>query len=112
MENKYSNYLFQVFKNFEEGMEFGIDYKSWNVAPKFIGLKMIPPGVHFIYISVKDAPRIGFFHNFKEHEILVRTWSKENEDFVDDVSDSVEVSIRCPITSVKFFEKNFRSWPL
>uniref|UniRef100_A0A914DPQ5 Protein AAR2 homolog n=1 Tax=Acrobeloides nanus TaxID=290746 RepID=A0A914DPQ5_9BILA len=107
---------FIVFKNFEEGMEFGIDYKSWNVAPKFIGLKMIPPGVHFIYISVKDAPRIGFFHNFKEHEILVRTWSKENEDFIDDVSDSVEIQrIRANLKNLDrnlgpYPYENYRSW--
>ena len=32
-----------------EGTEFGIDYHSWTVGPKFRGIKMIPPGVHFVY---------------------------------------------------------------
>ncbi len=32
-----------------EGTEIGIDYKSWNTGPKFKGIKMIPPGFHFIY---------------------------------------------------------------
>ena len=29
--------------------EFGIDYNSWSVGPKFKGIKMIPPGLHFVY---------------------------------------------------------------
>ena len=29
--------------------EFGIDCNSWSVGPKFKGVKMIPPGLHFIY---------------------------------------------------------------
>ena len=31
------------------GTEVGIDYKSWNTGPKFKGIKMIPPGFHFVY---------------------------------------------------------------
>ena len=29
--------------------EIGVDMNSWNTGPKFKGIKMIPPGVHFIY---------------------------------------------------------------
>ena len=29
--------------------EVGIDLNSWNTGPNFKGIKMIPPGVHFIY---------------------------------------------------------------
>ena len=32
-----------------EGSEIGIDYNSWNVGPRFKGIKMIPAGFHFIY---------------------------------------------------------------
>ena len=32
-----------------EGTEFGIDYNSWTVGPKFKGVKMIPPGFHFVF---------------------------------------------------------------
>ena len=32
-----------------ERTEFGIDYNSWVVGPKFKGVKMIPPGFHFIF---------------------------------------------------------------
>ena len=31
------------------GSEIGIDLQSWNVGEKFRGIKMIPPGMHFIY---------------------------------------------------------------
>ena len=29
--------------------EFGIDCNTWNVDYKFKGVKMIPPGIHFIF---------------------------------------------------------------
>lgn len=32
-----------------EGSEFGIDLKSFNTGEKFCGMKMIPPGFHFVY---------------------------------------------------------------
>ena len=38
-----------LFLNMPEGSEFGIDYNSWTVGPKFRGVKMIPPGIHYIY---------------------------------------------------------------
>ncbi len=38
-----------VLLDVPEKTEFGIDYNSWTVGPKFKGVKMIPPGFHFIY---------------------------------------------------------------
>ena len=32
-----------------QGTEFGIDYASWTVGPKFKGVKLIPPGVHYLH---------------------------------------------------------------
>lgn len=49
------------------GSEFGVDYKSWQTDEKFLGLKMIPPGPHFVYCSIKTAPRIG--GQFQEESI-------------------------------------------
>lgn len=40
-----------IFIDVPEGTEFGIDSNAWSVGPKFKGVKMIPPGVHFIYFS-------------------------------------------------------------
>ena len=31
------------------GTEVGIDVNSWNAGPNFKGIKMIPPGIHFVY---------------------------------------------------------------
>lgn len=38
-----------VLLDVPERTEFGIDYNCWNVGPKFKGVKMIPPGLHFVY---------------------------------------------------------------
>jgi A1 cistron-splicing factor AAR2 len=38
-----------VFLGVPQGTEFGIDMKSWNTGDKFRGVKMIPPGFHYIY---------------------------------------------------------------
>lgn len=31
------------------GTDIGIDIKSWTVGPNFKGIKMIPPGIHFVH---------------------------------------------------------------
>lgn len=75
---------FFIFLGVPEGTEFGIDMKCWNTAEKFRGVKMIPPGIHFIFYSsistTEDkAPRVGFFYNFKKGEVVVRKWDRVNE---------------------------------
>lgn len=72
------------------GTEFGIDLSSWNVGERFKGVKMIPPGIHFIYFSAVSrqgdtAPRTGFFHVFKQREIVVRHYDEKAEDLKEDV---------------------------
>lgn len=74
-----------VFLNVPSGTEFGIDMKSWNTGENFRGVKMIPPGLHYIFYSSVDsnsgdiAPRIGFFHNFKKGEFVVKKWNVDEE---------------------------------
>ena len=29
--------------------EIGIDVHSWNTGEKFMGIKMIPPGIHYVF---------------------------------------------------------------
>lgn len=67
--------------------EFGIDYQCWRTGEKFRGVKMIPPGVHFIYYSVADkygqlGMRSGFFHVFEMREAVVMRWDKQAEELV------------------------------
>ena len=50
----YAQWLFDngatlVFLDLPTGSEFGIDYNYYEVGPQFKGVKMIPPGIHFIY---------------------------------------------------------------
>lgn len=76
---------FFIFLDVPIGTEFGIDMKVWNTDKKFKGIKMIPPGIHFIHYSSVDScdetgQRSGFFHNFKNKEILVKRWDSELED--------------------------------
>ncbi|XP_078508217.1 protein AAR2 homolog [Lissotriton helveticus] len=70
-----------------EGTEFGIDYNSWQIGPKFRGVKMIPPGIHFIHYSSAShsspgasGPRSGFFLNIKQRDLLVLQWNPEIEE--------------------------------
>ncbi|XP_076249706.1 protein AAR2 homolog [Calliopsis andreniformis] len=74
-----------VILNVPSGTEFGIDLKSWNTGDNFKGVKMIPPGFHFVHYSATDkygetAPKIGFLHTFKKSEFLVRRWDIKEED--------------------------------
>ncbi|XP_020283936.1 protein AAR2 homolog [Pseudomyrmex gracilis] len=66
------------------GTDVGIDLKSWNTGDNFKGIKMIPPGVHFVHYSAVDkfgemASRVSFFHDFKKCEILVKKWDSKEE---------------------------------
>ncbi|TKR58230.1 hypothetical protein L596_029704 [Steinernema carpocapsae] len=71
-----------VMQGLPKGAEFGIDCKSFHIGNKFMGAKMIPQGVHYIYVRhSKNAPRISFFHNFHAGDIIHRMWNQETEDF-------------------------------
>lgn len=74
-----------VILDVPEGTEFGIDLKSWNVGEKFKGIKMIPPGFHYIHYSAVNefgeaAPKVGFFHVFEKAEFLVKQWDNSKEE--------------------------------
>ncbi|XP_019852377.1 PREDICTED: protein AAR2 homolog [Amphimedon queenslandica] len=86
---------FLILLEVPQGTEIGIDYNSWNVGPKFKGIKMIPPGLHMIYYSSvsKDGretgPRCSFFHFFKPKEILVRVWNPRDEELTEENVDQL-----------------------
>jgi A1 cistron-splicing factor AAR2 len=67
------------------GTEFGIDLRSFSVADRFRGMKMIPDGPHYVWSACKSpygdsAPRTGFIYHFKRGEILIREWDNEKEE--------------------------------
>lgn len=69
-----------------EGTEFGIDYSTWAVGPRFRGVKMIPPGLHFLHCSAGRAgggretgPRTGCFLSLQRREVRVLRWDPAGE---------------------------------
>lgn len=103
MDQDTANVLFEegallIFLDMPEGSEFGIDFNSWNVGPNFRGMKMIPPGIHFVYYSAvgqydkQAGPRSGFFHNFVRQEIVVKKWDVYLEDIKTDVPSADEIA--------------------
>lgn len=89
MDQTLANNLFEagaifLLLDMPQYTQFGIDYNCWRTGPNFKGVKMIPPGMHFIYYNVADKHgnlglRNGFFHNFKQGEILAKKWNIQNE---------------------------------
>ena len=103
------------------GTEFGIDMNSWNVGEKFMGIKMIPPGIHFVYyssVNIKHksvAPRTGFFYNFNRSEIVVRKWDKESEEIKDCVSSDDQERVKADMKNLDkclgvFPYKSWKKW--
>ena len=79
---------FLVLFDVPVGTEFGIDYNSWDVGPKFKGIKMIPPGFHFVFFSSvnsngQHSPRSGMFLFVQEKDLIVRMWSEKDEELSD-----------------------------
>uniref|UniRef100_A0A1A8H9Y5 Protein AAR2 homolog n=1 Tax=Nothobranchius korthausae TaxID=1143690 RepID=A0A1A8H9Y5_9TELE len=81
-----------------QGTELGIDCKSWQVGPRFRGVKMIPPGLHFLhYCSVNSpscggeiGPKTGLFLTLKPREILLANWDPKEEDLDFSASENEE----------------------
>ncbi|KAL5102046.1 hypothetical protein RYX36_006373 [Vicia faba] len=65
-----------------------IDTQMFSVGPAFKGVKMIPPGTHFVYYSssTRDgkefSPTIGFFIDVGSSEVIVRKWDQQEERLV------------------------------
>lgn len=69
-----------------EGTEFGIDYSTWTAGPRFRGVKMVPPGLHFLHCSAGRAgggretgPRTGVFLSLRRREVRVLRWDAASE---------------------------------
>ena len=82
---------FLIIRDCPPGLEFGVDYKSWTIADKFLGLKLIPPGIHYFFLSTSEAPRIGFFKVFKGNEICILRWDQQTETFSDQQASDEEI---------------------
>jgi hypothetical protein len=49
-----------VFLDLPAGSEFGIDYNCYETGAQFKGVKMIPPGIHFVYYRYVEV--VTFHH--------------------------------------------------
>ena len=54
LNQQQANALFPKFgvlfcQHVPEGTVFGIDNYVWHTGPNFMGIKLIPPGIHFVY---------------------------------------------------------------
>ncbi|KAK7321514.1 hypothetical protein VNO77_32239 [Canavalia gladiata] len=65
-----------------------IDTQIFSVGPAFKGIKMIPPGTHFVYYSSSSrdgkefSPIIGFFIHAGPSEVIVHKWNQQEERLV------------------------------
>ncbi|KAL9230076.1 hypothetical protein vseg_005468 [Gypsophila vaccaria] len=65
-----------------------IDTQVFSAGPVFKGIKMIPPGVHFVFYSASTregkefSPVIGFFIDTSPSEVVVRKWDVQEERLV------------------------------
>ncbi|KAI9479547.1 A1 cistron-splicing factor [Zychaea mexicana] len=121
MDQETANVLFEkgsclLFLNAPPNLEFGIDYNAWTIGPLFKGVKMIPPGLHFVYFSATSKEgvqgiRTGFFHYFESKEILVREWNPQTEDLRDETELDPDQVERYKI-NIRDFDRNMGPYPL
>lgn len=72
-------------------MEVGIDYRTFVATEKFLGFKMIGPGLHFLTFRYKNAPNISFFLLFEYNDVYCLKWNQQKEDLEDEFTRQVKV---------------------
>lgn len=86
---------------------FGIDTQVFSVGPAFKGIKMIPPGVHFVFYSssTRDgkefSPITGFFIDAGYSQVVVRMWDQQEERLIK-VPEEEEERYRQAVRSFEF----------
>ncbi|TKY56741.1 AAR protein [Spatholobus suberectus] len=84
-----------------------IDTQMFSVGPAFKGIKMIPPGTHFVYYSSSSrdgkefSPIIGFFTDAGSSEVIIRKWDQHEERLVK-VSEEEEERYRQAVKNLEF----------
>ncbi|KAK9266016.1 hypothetical protein L1049_010753 [Liquidambar formosana] len=85
----------------------GIDTQMFSVGPVFKGIKMVPPGPHFVYYSSSSrdgkefSPMIGFFIDTCPSEVMIRKWDQQEERLVK-LSEEEEERYRQAVKSLEF----------
>jgi len=72
-----------VVLDFPVGARFGIDLASWATGERFLGVKMLPPGVHLIHVSAASSEGFGqptsIFLTFRPGEVRTVRWDAGTE---------------------------------
>ena len=75
--------------NCPKKMQFGIDLSQWIIGEKFMGIKLIPIGIHYISFSLSEennAFKQGFFIEIEsgKNKIknIIREWSPKYQTFI------------------------------
>uniref|UniRef100_A0A672NLL8 Protein AAR2 homolog n=1 Tax=Sinocyclocheilus grahami TaxID=75366 RepID=A0A672NLL8_SINGR len=66
-----------------QGSVLGLDYKPWTLGRRFRGVKMIPPGLHFLNSNEACGdigPKTGLLLSLKPREVLVAHWNQREDD--------------------------------
>ncbi|KAJ3161433.1 a1-alpha2 repression [Geranomyces michiganensis] len=108
-----------LFLDAPANFNFGIDCYSWRTGPNFKGLKLIPPGQHFVYYSsVATAAggesagiRSGFWLDLKPRQVVVKRWNPATEDALDDAEMDAEETERYRI-NFRDFDRFLGVYPL
>uniref|UniRef100_A0A7G3ASR9 Protein AAR2 homolog n=1 Tax=Lutzomyia longipalpis TaxID=7200 RepID=A0A7G3ASR9_LUTLO len=104
--HRFQHGAFLIIAGVPPQTEFGIDCSKFAIAEKFRGVKMIPPGPHFVYCASvgpfgDTAPRVGFIHYFREREIVIREWDPATEELRTRTKGNAEMEIQ-------FIQENIR----
>ncbi|XP_051835201.1 protein AAR2 homolog [Antechinus flavipes] len=101
-----------------EGTEFGIDCSSWQVGPRFRGVKMIPPGVHLVHYSAagrspagvrETGPRTGFFVTLRPRGLRLLRWDAAREEL--DLSPPPEEQLEAARASLQELDRFLGPYP-
>jgi len=72
-----------VVLDFPVGARFGLDLASWATGERFLGVKMLPPGVHLIHVSAASSEGFGqptsIFLTFRPGEVRTVRWDAGTE---------------------------------
>lgn len=91
-QHLYEEGAFHVCLQAPPGLTFGIDFSAWTIGPRFKGLKLIPPGLHYVYWQAPPSagsaaksdtsiPQQGFFKFFAGRQVLLSRWDASIESF-------------------------------
>ncbi|XP_043840370.1 protein AAR2 homolog [Dromiciops gliroides] len=101
-----------------EGTEFGIDCSSWQVGPRFRGVKMIPPGVHLVHYSAaarspagsrETGPRTGFFVTLRPRGLRLLRWDAAREEL--DLSPAPEEQLEAVRANLQELDRFLGPYP-